>query len=155
MASEKILLPYNFSKSDKKALDFVVRTFSPSVTSVHITLFHAYTPLPKIDTSKSTVMERLTSGMGYARQRINELEKDLRKIHTLLVQKGFPRDHVQTEFRAKNKDIAFEIIDLAVKDGYSIIVLNRKPGRVTRFFTGAVFQKVVAGLSDKTVCIVS
>jgi hypothetical protein len=33
--------------------------------------------------------------------------------------------------------------------------MNRKPGKVTRFFTGSVFNKVVSALKDKTVCIVS
>lgn len=155
MTPEKILLPYNFSKSDRKALDFVTRTFTPRVESVEITLFHVYTPLPKIDTSKSTVMERLADGMGYARQRIHDLEKDFKQIQTVLVQNGFPRTKVKTVFRAKSKDIASEIIDLASKEGYTMVVLNRKPGRVARFFTGTVFQKVVAGLPDKTVCIVS
>ena len=155
MNREKILLPYNFSKSDQKALDFVIRTFSPRAESVEITLFHAYTPPPKIETSKGTIMEKLTGNMGYARQRINELEKDVKQAKNTLVQNGFSQAKVKTVFRAKSKDIASEIIDLAVQEGHSTIVLNRKPGRVARFFTSTVFPKVVSSLSDKTVCIVS
>lgn len=39
MASEKILLPYNFTGYDQRALDFVIRTFS-HLKDVEVTLFH-------------------------------------------------------------------------------------------------------------------
>ncbi len=155
MIHEKILFPYNFSKSDQKALDFVIRIFTPHAESTEITLFHAYTLLPKLETSKGTVMEKLTGSMGYARQRINEQEKDLKQVKSILVQSGFPLAHVKIVFHAKRKDIASEIVNLALKSGHSTIVLNHQSGRISRFFTGTVFQKVVSSLPDKTVCIVS
>ncbi len=155
MAREKVLLPYNFSESDQKAIDFAVRTFSPRAPSVVITLFHAYMPLPKIETSKGTVMEKLTDGMKFVRNRIDELETEFKQVKDALVENGFPPSNVKMVFRAKHKDIASEIIDQARKGGHAIIILNRKPGRVARFFTGTVFQKVVSNISGKTVCIVS
>jgi len=48
MASEKILLPYNFTGYDQRALDFVIRTFS-HLKDVEVTLFHTDTPVPEID----------------------------------------------------------------------------------------------------------
>jgi len=45
MARQKILLPYNFTQNDRKALNFVIRTF-PKGTEVEITLFNAYIPAP-------------------------------------------------------------------------------------------------------------
>ncbi len=48
MASEKILLPYNFTGYHQRALDFVIRTFS-HLKDVEVTLFHTYTPVPEID----------------------------------------------------------------------------------------------------------
>lgn len=38
MAGKKLLLPYNFTDYDKKALDFVVRIFAP-LKDAEITLF--------------------------------------------------------------------------------------------------------------------
>lgn len=58
MAKQKILLPYNFTEMDQKAADFAIRTFSLQ-EGIEITLFHAYTPLPAIETDSGTVMGRL------------------------------------------------------------------------------------------------
>ena len=42
MAGQKLLLPYNFSSYDQKALNFVVNAFA-NQEDIKITLFHAYT----------------------------------------------------------------------------------------------------------------
>ena len=74
MAKQKILLPYNFTEMDCKAVDFVIRTFG-HLEHVEITLFHIYTPLPAIETDSSTVMGRLTSSMQYLSKQMKEKEK--------------------------------------------------------------------------------
>ncbi len=47
MATQKILLPYNFTTLDQKALAFTTSTFG-HLKEVEITLFCAYTPFPKL-----------------------------------------------------------------------------------------------------------
>ena len=59
MAAQKLLLPYNFSESDRKALDFTVSTFGHR-DDIEVTIFHAHTPLPSVDVSSETVTGRLT-----------------------------------------------------------------------------------------------
>ena len=44
MAIQKILLPYNFTPDEERALRFVIYTLARK-KEVKITLFHVYTPL--------------------------------------------------------------------------------------------------------------
>jgi hypothetical protein len=150
----KILLPYNSTSYDKKALDFVIRTFADK-KEADITLFNAYTPAPPIELRGSPIMEQMKDTLSYLAQRINEQDDELKSIKNHLSGKGFSEDKIHIVFEPKKKDIAADIIDLAQNGRFNVVVLNRKPGKIARFFTGSVSGKVVAALKDATVCIVS
>lgn len=154
MSSQKILLPYNFTSYDQKALDFAIRSFAHQ-KDVEITLFNAYTPVPDIEVRGSPVMETMRRNLGYLSQKIKEQEDELKVVRNKLLEKGFSKDRIHTIFEPKKKDIAGDIIDLALKGRFNVVVLNRKPGKIIRFFTGSVFNKVVTSLKEATVCIVS
>lgn len=154
MATLKILLPYNFTSYDQKALDFVIRTFS-NQKDVEITLFNAYVPLPKIDMRASPVMEKVTSNLHYISQRINEQEAELKAVVNKLVGKGFSETQIKTIFAPQQKDVSDDIIQHAVNGRFHVVVLNRNPSKIISFFTGSAFNKIVKGLKDITVCIVS
>jgi nucleotide-binding universal stress UspA family protein len=153
MASQKVLVPYNFTNYDQKALDFVIRTLAP-LKGVEITLFYAYTALPEIGTGEGAMMDKLKSNLGYLSQKIREQESALKEAKQHLLENGFSEDQVRCVFKPRNKDIAGEIIDLALVSQYDLIVINRRPGKVTRFFTGSIFNKVVSALKDVTICLV-
>ena len=150
----KILLPYNFTSHDKKALDFIIHTFAGK-KEAEITLFNAYTPAPPIEMRGSPVMEQMKDTLNYLSQRINEQDDELKTIKSRLSGKGFGEDKIHIVFEPKKKDVAGDIIDLAQNGRFDVVVLNRKPGKIARFFTGSVFSKVVAALKDTTICIVS
>jgi nucleotide-binding universal stress UspA family protein len=154
MASQKILLPYNFTSYDQKALDFVIRTFA-QVKDVEITLFNSYTPVPVIEKSDSPVMDKLRGNLTYLSQRIHEQEEGLKVAKRNLLENGFSEDQIHYVFKPRKKDISGEIIDLALNGQYDIVVINRKPGRVTRFFTGSVLNKVASALKNVTICVVT
>ena len=154
MASQKLLLPFNFTPNDIKALEFVLQTFKPT-KDLEITLFHAYTPVPDIEASGHSVMGKLKANLGHLNRKILELESALKDVMKQLVDEGFPETFIRTVFRPRKWDVATEIIDLAQDEHFDFIVLNHKPGRVSRFFTGSVFNKVVMALKNTTVCIVS
>lgn len=154
MASRKILLPYNFTHYDQKALEFVIRTFG-HLKDVEVTLFNAYTALPEIDTDGSPIMDKLRGNLSYLSQRIREQEEGLRVAKRNLLENGFSEDQIHYIYRSRNKDIAGEIIDLAVDGRYDVVIINRKPGKITRFFTGSVLHKVASALKDITICLVS
>jgi len=154
MASQKILLPYNFTSYDQKALDFVIRTFA-QVKDVEITLFNSYTPVPEIEKSDSPVMDKLRGNLTYLSQRIHEQEEGLKVAKRNLLENGYSEDQIHYVFKPRKKDISGEIIDLALNGQYDIVVINRKPGRVTRFFTGSVLNKVASALKNVTICVVT
>ena len=154
MAAQKILLPYNFTPLDQKALAFANSTFS-HLEEVEVTLLHAYTPLPELEAESTSVMGKLKGDLSYLSQKIMQQETELKAVEEKLIEGGFAPNHVNTVFKPRKKDIASEIIEFASKDKFSVIVISHKPGKASRFFTGSVFNKVVSTLKDITVCIVS
>jgi nucleotide-binding universal stress UspA family protein len=154
MAIQKILVAYNFTGLDQKALDFVVSAFG-NLAGIEITIFHAYTPLPEIEADASLVTGKLKGSLSYLSQQIMQRENDLKTVVDKLRQDGFPEARINTVFRPRKKDIASELIDLTRDTKFDVMVLNRKSARVTRFFSGSVSNKVLMTLKDMTVCIVS
>jgi nucleotide-binding universal stress UspA family protein len=154
MAIQKILLPYNFTHLDQKALNFVIETFA-HLKDIEITVFYAYTAVPEIETADTSVTGKLKGSLSYLSQKISEREAELNGVKQKLIHGGFAEGKIQSVFKPRKKDIAGEIIELALKDQYNVIVLNRKHAKVTRFFSGSVSHKVSMSLKDITLCIVS
>lgn len=154
MDTPKILLPYNFTSYDEKALDFVCRTFSDK-KEAQVVLFNAYTPVPTIEMRGSPIMEQMKDTLSYLSQKLKEQEEQLQTIKNHLLGRGFSEDNIDVVFEPKKRDVAGDIIDLAQDGEFNVLVLNRKPGKIARFFAGSVSSKVVAALKDATVCIVS
>ena len=154
MAGPKLLLPYNFTSYDQQAVDFVTDTFQ-HLEEIRITLFHAYTPTPSIEISDSSITGKLRSSMSYLNKQISEQEEELKSVQETFVSKGFSESQIKTVFKPRKKDIATEIVDLHADENFDYIVLNRKPGRVGRFFTGSVHGRVVPALRNVTVCVVT
>jgi nucleotide-binding universal stress UspA family protein len=154
MATQKLLLPYNFTRLDQRALDFVINTFGKQ-EEIEVTVFNAYTPVPEIETADSSVTGKLKGSLSYLSQKITEQETELKMIKQKLVDNGFSDGRVHTVFQPRKKDVASEIIDIAKKNRFDIIVISHKAGRATRFFTGSRYSKVISALKDVTVCVVS
>jgi nucleotide-binding universal stress UspA family protein len=154
MVIQKILVAYNFTNLDQKALDFVTSAFG-HIESVEITIFHAFTPVPEIETQPSVVTGKLKGSLSYLSQQIMQRENDLKRVTEKLAENGFDASRINTVFKPRKKDIASEIISLTRDTKFDAIVLNRKAARVTRFFSGSVSNKVVMTVKDTAVCIVS
>ena len=155
MAAQRILLPYNFSQNDQKSLDFVIKTFGGH-EDTDITIFHAFTPISEVESDDhQSATAKLKRRLSYLTQELTEREIALQELRTQLITSGFNRDRVRYIFKSRKKEVAAAIIDQVEEGGYDIIILNHKPGKVTRFFTGSVFIKVVTALKDTTICVVS
>ena len=154
MTLRRVLIPYNFSRQDQKALDFVTGTFGGS-DDIRITLFNTYTSPPEIPVKGSPIMEKMSSNLGYLKQKASEQKEALEKVQQYLEDKGFEREKINIVFRSRKRDIASEIITLAVEGNYDIVVINRKPGKISGFFSGNVYNKVVGALKGVVVCVVS
>jgi len=133
MATQKLLLPYNFTRLDQKALEFVINTFG-KLDNIAVTVFNAYTPIPEIKADATFVTGKLKGNLNYLFQNIKKNEVILYEVKNKLVEAGFSENRVNCIFRPRKKDIATEILDLTASDNFDIIVLNRKHARVTRFF---------------------
>lgn len=155
MDAQKILLPYNFSQNDQKSLTFVIQTYA-AMENAEVTLFHAFTPISEIEASDhQSATAKLKRRLSYLTQELTEREMALQEVRQYLISEGFDKDKVRYVFKSRKGETAAAIIDLTKETSYDVIVLNHKPGKVARFFTGSVFTKVVAAVRNITVCIVS
>ena len=152
MEKQKVLILYSFTNYDKKSLDFVVRTFAEN-KNVEITLFNAYIPLPKLDLKESTVMEKLKGNLNYLSSKIHDQEQGLKSVKHQLVLSGFSDDQVGYIFKEKEKDMALELKDVIEEGGYSVLVLSRQAGKVSRLFVQGIHDKILSSAKDVTICI--
>ena len=152
MAEQEILIPYNFTIADEKALTFVINTFSHR-NDTKITLFNTYTPLPVMDMSASPEMDKMKNAMAIISRDIEGKEAGLKSAKEHLLENGFSDDQVDFIFKERKQSIAEEIIVCALRGHYAILVLSRQPGKVTRFFARSVHSRVLSTLKDVTVCI--
>jgi len=153
MAGQRVLLAYNFTPYDQKSLDFAVRTFR-GAEDVEITLFNAYTPVPQFDSRETQVLDRVKGNLGYLYQKIEEQKEAIQAAAEALRSRGFQPGQVRCVYRPRQKDVASEIVDYVREERYDVVIVNHKPARITRLFTGNVFNKVVCALQDVTVCVV-
>lgn len=154
MAGQKILLPYNFTRNDQKALDFVIRNYAGQ-DDVKITLFNAYTPVPEVEVRGSPIMDKMTGHIGFLSQKINEQQEELKSVEERLQNKGISEGRVDVVFKPRKRDVAGDIIDTAISGHFDLVILNRQATSVKRFFTGSVFSKVITALKGKAVCVIS
>ena len=100
MAKFRILMPYNYSPNDQKAIRFVIDAFAGQEETT-ITLFHAFTPLPDIDVTANPENVKMRSGMTYLTGELKEKEEALNAVGEKLVANGFNRDAVTCMFRKR------------------------------------------------------
>ena len=150
MAPFRILLPYNYSPNDQKAIRFTIDAFGKwQETTVKI--FHAYPPLPAIDLAASPENRKLQSGMTHLSHELAEKEEALQQVAGLLVQSGFDPQGVTCVFKKRVKSAAEEIVEQVA--GCNVLVLSRGGGKVTHYFTRSIYARVVSALRGITICV--
>jgi nucleotide-binding universal stress UspA family protein len=154
MSTQKLLLPYDFSKSGRKALEFTLNTFGMRKDIV-VTLFHSYRMLPALEVQDNQVTDRLRSGMSYLTSKISELEAEFQSVKEELIQGGFLPEQIKELFRPRKKDVADEIIELHNIEHFNYIVIGHRHGKIGRFFPGSVHQKLISSLRNVSLCVVT
>ncbi len=152
MATFKILMPYNFSAHDKKAIQFIINAFGGR-DDTRVTLFHTYTPLPDIDVGASPENLKMRSGMNYLTGERAEKEKGLKEAGEILIESGFPEASLNYIFKKKSRTNAEEIAEAAGGGKFDALVLSRKGGKVSSFFTRSIHAKAIAALKNVTICV--
>ena len=124
-------------------------------TDTQITIFHAYIPVPDIEVSDKTVMNRMAGNLAYLRQKNYELEETLKLVQKRLVKAGFNEQNIQRVFKSQEKETAQEIIEQAIKENITTVVLSQNPSKIRKFFTVSISKKVARALKNIELLIVS
>jgi hypothetical protein len=154
MAGKKILVPFNFTEYDEKALHYVLRTYAGNKWA-HVTLFHAYTPLPEIKGFSNTTLGRLSSTVAALSGEIREKEAELKKTVNDLVESGFLEEQLDFIFKPRDNSIGIELTEIMVEKGYDTIVLTARPAMIKKAFTRSVHDKLLATLKNREICIIT
>ncbi len=152
MALQKILVPYNFTAYDQKAMDFLINTYL-NREDVQITLFHVYAPLPPVDLEANPEMKKMGVGIAFLSEEVRRKEEGMKAAKDFLVENGFSGTRVSYVFRERQGAVADEIIELATKGRYRVLVLSRQAGKVSRMFSRSVHARILSTLKGVTVCI--
>lgn len=139
----KILIPYNFTQKDEKALDFVGQRYGER-KGVEITLFHAFTPVPEFDTQTDPIMSKVTRNTSYLSFQQDEQKNALEAAKQKLMNYGFAGHHIHCLYTPVRRDIADDIIGLWKAGEFDAVVLNRNPGNIMNFFSRSISKRVVS-----------
>ena len=140
--SVKILIPYNFTPNDEKAIDFVGHRYSER-EGVEVTLFHAYTPIPEMDIRDTPIMKKVIHNASVLMLQQDNQRKALETARHRLMNHGIAGHNVQTIFRPVRVDVASDIIRLWQEGKFDVVVLNRNPGNIVNFFSRSISKRIV------------
>lgn len=145
MTTRHVLVPSNFMANDDKSLVFVIQKYAQN-KDARVTLFHAYAPVPTIDVRNNPIMEKMSGNLSYLRQFQKAKEEELQKAKEKLVKGGFSGSQVDYLFTPLKNDIATDIINLVRDKKFNVVVMNRNPNKIAKFFIRSVSKKVSDGL---------
>jgi nucleotide-binding universal stress UspA family protein len=111
-------------------------------------------PVPDIEASDKTIMNRLSGNLAYHRQNNYELEEALQQAQKRLVNAGFKENNIQRIFKPQEKETAQEIVEQATRGEFTTIVLSHNPRKIRNFFTASISKKVARALKDIELLIV-
>lgn len=145
MSTRHVLVPSNFMVNDDKSLEFVIQRYAHD-KDAKITLFHTYTPVPEIEVRNNPIMEKMSGNLSYLKQVQKAREEELQKAKGTLVKGGFAGSQVNFIFTPLKNDIATDIINLVREKKFNVVVMNRNPSKIAKFFIRSVSKKVSDGL---------
>lgn len=154
MAGKRVLVPFNFSDYDERALHYVIRNYAGQRWA-NVTLFHAYTPLPELDGYTNPSVRRVKSTMASMWREVREKEQDLKRVLGDLRDSGFSEDQLDCIFKAREKSIGDEIVRACREGKYDTVVLCRKPGKASRILSRTVHDKLLTSLRDTEIVIIT
>ena len=137
----KILIPYNFTINGEKSIEFVGQRYARR-KDVEITLFHAFTPVPEIDTRDNPIMDKMARNTSYLRCQQDEQKNILEENREKLINYGFDCRHIHCRYVPVRQDVAEDIIRLLKTENFDVVVLNRNPGNIINYFSRSISKKV-------------
>ncbi|HCY85582.1 MAG TPA: hypothetical protein DHV36_10645 [Desulfobacteraceae bacterium] len=140
--SVNILIPYNFSPNDEKAVDFVGRRYSER-HGVKVTLFHAFTPVPEVDIRDTQIMKQVVHNASLLKLKQDDRQRALEEVRHQLMNHGIAGHHIHCVFAPVKTDVATDIINLWKEGRFDVVVLNRNPGNIVNFFSRSISKRIV------------
>jgi hypothetical protein len=156
MKEKKVLVPYNFSQQDEKVIHYIIHNYAGDV-NISVTLFHLYTPVPKIGSLSPSLHPSLSfmkEKMGSQIKELFDKEADFERLVQNLLENGFSPEHLNTVLRAKKDTIGTEIIQLVQKEDYNTVVMSKTPGKGLMSFKENVHAKLLSSLRDCIIIII-
>ncbi|MBU0734520.1 MAG: universal stress protein [Proteobacteria bacterium] len=154
MVGKRVLVPFNFTDYDERALHYVIRTFAGQ-ERIFIMLFHVYTPLPELDGYSSPSLGRLKSTIASMWQEVREKEKDLKRVKEDLVENGFHESQIAYQSKPGTRNLGAEIVEMARHGDYDIVVISQKPRKASRAFRRKVHDVLLSGLVNTEIVIIT
>jgi len=154
MVGKRVLVPFNFTDYDERALHYVMRTFADQ-ERVFITLFHVYTPLPELDGYSSPSLGRLKATIASMWQEVRENEKDLKRVKEDLLENGFHESQINYQSKPGTKNIGAEIVGAARNGNYDIVIISQKPKNASRAFRRKVHDALLSALVNTEIVIIT
>ncbi len=158
--AQKILVALDSSEGAWRAVAYVARTFGQT-PGVEVTLLNILTGLPPAFWDDGHILQdkERESRQRLVAQWQTDQEKAwlglVAKAKEKLVAAGIPAAGVANKFKPKYYDVAEDIINEAVSDGCSTIVMGRRGlGKAKALLLGSVTSKVVQNAKGVAVTIV-
>jgi nucleotide-binding universal stress UspA family protein len=158
--AQKILVALDSSEGAWRAVEYVARTFGQT-PGVEVTLLNILTGLPPafwddghiLQDQEREARQRLVTGWQADQEK--SWQGLVAKAKDSLTAAGIPAAAVANKFKPKYFDVAEDIINAAVEDGCSTIVMGRRGlGKAKALLLGSVTTKVVQNAKGVAVTIV-
>jgi nucleotide-binding universal stress UspA family protein len=155
--AKKILVALDESENAMKALDYVVRSFTPDH---EVTLFNIALDTAAICHMNSPELTPYFTAQQISFCTLEDKKKELvgkamDQARDRLIRAGFQENKITTRIETRKKGVARDILAEA-QSGYNTIVMGRRGlSGITEFFIGSVSQKVLNNVRGITVVLVA
>jgi nucleotide-binding universal stress UspA family protein len=155
--AQKILIALDDSKNATRSAKYVAKSFTKDS---QVTIFSVLPDTAALCELNSPSLTRLFEEQQAQFCHLEDQKKELIKkaqeeAKDALVHEGFKAENVRLKAGTRKKGVARDIINEA-ENGYDVVVLGRRGiSGIKEFFLGSVSQKVVQGVSNASVLVVS
>ncbi len=155
--SKNILIAFDDSDNAQRAVEVVAQTFSQKSK---VTLFSVAVDTEALCKMNSPELTPYFKSQQSAFCTMEDKKRELvdaamTQAKETLIENGFGEDAIQIKHETMDEGVARDIIRES-KDGYHIVVIGRHgTSGIKEFFFGSTSQKVLNGVKDASVFIVS
>ncbi len=155
--AQKILIALDDSANAMRSAKHVAESFTKDSQVTIFSVLPDTAALCELNSPSLTkLFEEHQAQFCYLEDQKKELIKKVQKeARDLLIHSGFNKDNIQVKAEVRKNGVARDIINEAGND-YDVVVMGRRGmSGIKEFFLGSVSQKVVQGVKDASVMVVS